>query len=205
MRLLLAALTAASLLGLATLDRAPGPGGVTRPAGPQSGAPVATVGGPAATAPAVGSYRAPVVPLRVLRAFVAPATPYGPGHRGVDLAATAPGTAPGATPVRAAAGGVVRFAGPVAGRSLVVVVHADGVSTEYEPLDPRVRAGQHVAAGTVLGLAAGAHGRCAPGRCLHWAARRGGRYIDPLALLRPLGRVHLLPSGVLPPAAAPAQ
>ena len=29
--------------------------------------------------------------------------------------------------------------------------------------------------------------------CLHWGARRGDTYLDPLSLLRPLGPVRLLP------------
>ena len=78
-------------------------------------------------APTAVRYSAPV-PLRVVRAFEQPAGPYGPGHRGVDLAAAA-GDA-----VRAAADGTVTFAGSVAGRGVVVVRHADGVRTEYEPL-----------------------------------------------------------------------
>jgi murein DD-endopeptidase MepM/ murein hydrolase activator NlpD len=147
--------------------------------------------GPAASSapstPAAGDYRAPVEPVRVLRGFEPPASPYGPGHRGVDLAVR-PGR-----PVRAAGAGVVSFAGAVAGRGLVVIAHADGVSTEYEPLAPSVMAGATVTAGEVIGRIAGTHDGCAPNACLHWGARRDGSYFDPLTLLRPLGPVRLLP------------
>ncbi|WP_375500059.1 peptidoglycan DD-metalloendopeptidase family protein [uncultured Jatrophihabitans sp.] len=129
-------------------------------------------------------YRAPVVPLTVLRGFSPPATRYGAGHLGVDLAAH------GA--VRSAGAGTVLFAGSVAGRGVVVVLHPDGIRTEYEPLRPAVARGQHVAVGTVLGVVSGAHRGC-PGSCLHWGARRGDTYLDPLRLLRPLGPVRLLP------------
>jgi murein DD-endopeptidase MepM/ murein hydrolase activator NlpD len=124
--------------------------------------------------------------VRVVRAFRAPATRYGPGHRGVDLAARS-GTA-----VRSAAAGSVRFAGAVAGRGVIVVRHADGISAEYEPVRPLVRAGGAVGEGQVIGYVQGTHVGC-PAACLHWGARRDGEYLDPLALLRPLGPVVLLP------------
>lgn len=132
-------------------------------------------------------YSAPVGSVRVLRPFDPPATRYGAGHLGVDLGV------PTHAAVRAAAAGVVTFAGSVAGRGVVVVRHADGVRTEYEPLRVGVRRGGVVRAGAVLGTVAGRHGGCAPNRCLHWGARRGASYLDPLLLLRPLGTVRLLP------------
>lgn len=132
------------------------------------------------------SYASPVSPMRVLRRFSAPATPYGPGHRGVDLAA------PPGSPVRSAADGVVSFAGPVAGRGVVVVAHRDGVSTEYEPVNATVRTGQAIMRGQPIGFVSGLHAGC-PGRCLHWGAKRDGTYLDPLTLLGPLGVIRLLP------------
>jgi murein DD-endopeptidase MepM/ murein hydrolase activator NlpD len=135
--------------------------------------------------PVVVAYRAPV-PGAVVRPFVPPPTPYAAGHRGVDLAA-----GPGA-PVGAAAAGTVRFAGSVARRGVVVLAHPDGITTEYEPVRPLVAAGQAVGAGQVVGRIAGRHAGC-PGSCLHWGARRGTTYLDPLALLRRLGPVVLLP------------
>lgn len=132
------------------------------------------------------TYVAPVPP-RVVRPFEAPATPFGPGHRGVDLAAR-PGEA-----VHAAGTGVVSFAGSVAGRGVVVVQHSDGVSTEYEPVTAAVARGASVRTGQVIGHVHGRHGACAPSGCLHWGARRDGAYFDPLLLLAPLGPVRLLP------------
>jgi murein DD-endopeptidase MepM/ murein hydrolase activator NlpD len=137
-------------------------------------------------------YRPPVAgPLRVLSSFDPPPDRYGPGHRGVDLAATA-GSA-----VLAAGAGVVRFAGTVAGRGVVVLLHADGISTEYEPVAPLVAPGQRVRAGQRIGIVRGKHRGCAPVTCVHWGARRGSAYplgyLNPLSLLRPLGAVRLLP------------
>jgi murein DD-endopeptidase MepM/ murein hydrolase activator NlpD len=126
-------------------------------------------------------------PLRVLRGFTAPANVYGPGHRGVDLAVPAGGE------IRAAGAGVVRFAGSVAGRGVIVLLHPDGISTEYEPVTASVVAGQQVRLGAVIGTVTGHHRGCPPNGCLHWGARRGGSYLDPLLLLRPLGIVRLLP------------
>jgi murein DD-endopeptidase MepM/ murein hydrolase activator NlpD len=143
-------------------------------------------------APVVGDavpvvYSAPLSPLQVVRPFDPPTSQFGAGHLGVDLA-----TVPGAA-ARSAGAGVVTFAGSVAGRGVVVVLHADGVSTEYEPLSPTVTTGAVVRRGQVVGRVHGTHGACAAGRCLHWGARRGEQYLDPLLLLRPLGPVRLLP------------
>lgn len=109
-------------------------------------------------------------------AVVAPFDPpdhrFGPGHRGVDLAAE-PGT-----PVRAALAGIVTFSGEVAGRGWVTVDHGGGLVTTYGVLDPReVAAGRHVAAGHVLGRLA------ASAEHLDWGARLHGEYIDPLRVL----------------------
>ena len=125
--------------------------------------------------------------LRVLRAFEPPPKPYAAGHRGVDLDAVV------AAPVLAAGAGQVTFAGQVAGRGLVVIRHADGISTEYEPLAPLVTSGQAVARGQPIGRLSGQHDRWPAGRCLHWGARRGDAYLDPLLLLLALGPVRLLP------------
>jgi murein DD-endopeptidase MepM/ murein hydrolase activator NlpD len=135
-------------------------------------------------------YQAPLPqPIRVLVPFTAPPTPYAAGHRGVDVAAAT------GTVVQSAAAGKVRFAGSVAGRGVVVIQHGSGISTEYEPLTPTVRAGAPVARGQPIGRVSGAHAACAPARCLHWGARRGSTYFDPLSLLSPLGVVRLLPTG----------
>ncbi|HEY2271841.1 MAG TPA: M23 family metallopeptidase [Jatrophihabitantaceae bacterium] len=139
------------------------------------------------SAPAAVRYAAPVTPLRVVRGFDPPSTPFGPGHLGVDLA-----TSPGQS-VHAAADGTVSFAGPVAGRTVVVITHADGIRTEYEPLRASVHRGEAVRRGAIIGRVRGRHGDCAPGRCLHWGARRGTQYLDPMSLLGPLGPVRLLP------------
>ena len=141
----------------------------------------AAVAAPRWTAPLDGG-------LAVTRPFDAPPHPYGAGHRGVDLRGS-----PGA-PVLAAGDGVVVFAGPVAGRPVVSVDHADGLRTTYEPVAPSVGAGQAVARGSPIGTLATGHAGCPTAACLHWGLRRGETYLDPLSLLRP-PRVRLLPMG----------
>lgn len=136
-----------------------------------------------------GGWRWPLAGVpRVVRPFDPPTTPFGPGHRGVDLAAE-----PGAT-VRTAGAGIVWFAGAVGGRGVVSVHHADGQRTTYEPVHPAVRAGALVAAGTPLGTLAVGHPGCrvSVAACLHWGLRAGSEYRDPLSLLGP-GQVRLYP------------
>ncbi|MGY5763881.1 murein hydrolase activator EnvC family protein [Brachybacterium sp. DNPG3] len=130
----------------------------------------------------------PVGPAHpVLQAFDAPEDPYGPGHRGIDIA-----TSPGAE-VRAVEGGVVRFSGEVAGRGVVSIMHADGLLSTYEPVDAEVVAGDRVAAGQRIGTIQEAGAHCGAAPCLHLGARRGEKaYIDPLPLLGARGPSILL-------------
>lgn len=151
---------------------------------------VASAGGAdpvGAADPPVAAYRSPVAGApQVVRGFDDVGR-YDPGHRGVDLRAEPGGT------VLAAGAGVVTFAGQVAGRGVVTVLHADGIRTSYEPVAPAVATGSEVAAGAVIGAVSGAHGTFPVGAVLHWGARIGDRYLDPLSLLAPLGPVRLLP------------
>ncbi|WP_240675225.1 M23 family metallopeptidase [Cellulomonas endophytica] len=160
--------------------------GVRTPAGAAS--PVAGAVGAGAAGGAAG-WRSPVAggtSPSVLRPFDRPATPYAAGHRGVDLPAGV------GDPVLAPAAGVVVFAGPVAGRGVVTVRHADGLRSSLEPVAGAPAVGTTVAAGTAVGTLAAPAGHC-PGPCLHWGVRAGEVYLDPMALLGPLPRVVLLP------------
>ncbi len=153
----------------------PGPAGTE---GPLNSAPA----GPAAI-----SYSAPLAgSLVILRPFTAPPTPYAAGNRGVDL------VAPPEAIVLAAGTGTVSFVGVVAGRGVLVITHADGVRTEYEPVTSQLLAGQSVARGDPVGRVTGSRVACGLVSCLHWGARRGDTYFDPLSLLNPLGPVRLI-------------
>jgi hypothetical protein len=125
-------------------------------------------------------------PPQVARPFAPPVERWSAGHRGVDLVGTA-----GAT-VRAAGSGRVSFAGPLAGRGVVVVVHG-ALRTTYEPVVPSVRVGQKVVPGERIGRLSPGHDPGQPGRwLLHWGLLRGQTYLDPMSLLRG-GPVRLLP------------
>ncbi|MFH8868236.1 murein hydrolase activator EnvC family protein [Streptomyces griseus] len=130
----------------------------------------------------------------VLRGWEPPAGPYGPGHRGVDLAA-----GPGAR-VLAAADGRVSFAGRVAGRGVVAVEVAGSGSpplrTTYEPVRALVEEGVSVRAGQPVGVPEDGPFHCDEG-CLHWGLRRGDAYLDPLSLLPP-ALLRKGPSRLLP-------
>ena len=136
---------------------------------------VATVPSPASSEP--GGWQWPLDPQPPLaRGFEPPSHPWGPGHRGVDLAAR-PGQ-----PVRAVAVGRVSFAGQVAGTGVVVVSHGRLRST-YQPLLPAVHGGDRVVAGAIVGHIVTVGSHCLPSACLHLGAREGDRYVDPLSLL----------------------
>ena len=168
----------------------------TTPDDPGAGAGAAGRGEPVVTpASGVGTtvprprWRWPVRPVPpVVRLFDGPATPYGAGHRGLDLAA------PDGTPVRAVEAGVVTHAGTVATRGTVTVEHHGGLRSTYEPVTAVVGRGDQVAAGDVVGhVTTGSTTHCRS-PCLHLGARRGEVYLDPRPLLAG-GRVRLFPVG----------
>ncbi|WP_051751598.1 murein hydrolase activator EnvC family protein [Streptosporangium amethystogenes] len=152
-------------------EATPGMAGATRPG--EAPAPSPLWGWPLAGRP------------RVLRGFAPPAQPWLAGHRGADLAAS-----PGAE-VRAAGAGTVGYAGPLAERGVVTVLHPGGLRTTYLPVQPSVGRGRAVATGEVIGVLQDVPGHC-PAACLHWGLLRDRAYLDPLLLLGH-GQVRLLP------------
>lgn len=122
----------------------------------------------AAAQTAHASHHIPPVDAPVRDPYRPPATPYGPGNRGIEYA-TEPGT-----PVRASADGVVAFAGLIGADRYVSIDHPDGVRTSYSYLETiAVRAGEELRQGDVVGTA---------GDRLHFGARRNGEYFDPASL-----------------------
>ena len=137
----------------------------------------------------------PPVDGPVVRGFQAPAFAYGPGHRGIDFAATA------GTPVRASGDGVVAFAGSVAGSLHVVVAHNGNLRTTYAFLaGVSVSAGDRVTRGQVVGTA-GATGPGHEAGGLHFGVRLGDRYVDPQRLFAACDLtqlVRLIPADEVP-------
>lgn len=121
----------------------------------------------------------------VVRGFEPPATPYGAGHRGADLLGT-----PGQT-VHTALAGTVTYAGPLAGRGVVVVAHG-ATRTTYQPVTASVAVGEPVARGAPIGTLELGGSHCYPRACLHWGWIAGSTYLDPLRLVG-AGPVRLLP------------
>jgi murein DD-endopeptidase MepM/ murein hydrolase activator NlpD len=124
-------------------------------------------------------------PPEVVRGFDPPDSPYGAGHRGVDLLGTV------GQPVLAALSGTVTYAGSLAGRGVVVVDHG-ATRTTYEPVAASVAVGSRVAAGGQLGTLELPGSHCFPRACLHWGWIEGETYLDPLRLVG-AGPVRLLP------------
>jgi murein DD-endopeptidase MepM/ murein hydrolase activator NlpD len=98
-------------------------------------------------------------------------------HDGVDFAAAS------GTPIRAAAEGVVSFAGERGGYGNVVIVdHPGGLQTLYAHQSRvGVTEGEHVGRGQVIG-AVGSTGH-STGPHLHFEVREGGKAVDPLPYL----------------------
>jgi murein DD-endopeptidase MepM/ murein hydrolase activator NlpD len=118
----------------------------------------------------------------VVRGFDARAGPYGPGHRGIDIAA------PMGLVVRSPAAGRVVFAGPVAGTTWVSLRIAPGVLVTLGPvLDPEVTAGP-VRSRSPIGRVGPGHGAT-----LHLGVRVDGVYVDPLPYLLDRPRARLAP------------
>jgi len=150
---------------------------------------------PAVAPPARADPLAPVTgvwPLQprpaVVAGFDPPASRYGAGHRGVDLAGGL-----GAR-VRTALAGRVSYAGRLAGRGVVVVDHGS-TRTTYEPVAATVHVGDRLRAGTVIGRLQLFGSHCFPRSCLHWGLIEGrDHYLDPLTLVG-AAPVRLLPLG----------
>ncbi len=167
-------------------------------AGVLSAGVVGTVGAEPAAAATTGWVRP--VNGDVVLAFEAPSSPFGAGHRGVDLAADPD------TEVHAAGAGTVEYAGAVAGALHVVVRHDNGWRTSYSFVDDvRVRRGGRVAAGDVVATC------CAPDTganddddehrgVVHVGLRIGDDYADPMLLFAPDDLTELV--RLAPPAGA---
>ena len=139
--------------------------------------------------PGYGTYAWPVVGP-VLRGFEPPPDPFGAGHRGIDIGA------PFGSDIVAAQDGTVAFAGWVGGSLFISIDHPDGVRTTYSWISATdVAKGDQVTRGEMIGQTGQGHpGSITPH--LHFGARVGTTYLDPILLLEPAnvaGLIHLAP------------
>jgi murein DD-endopeptidase MepM/ murein hydrolase activator NlpD len=149
----------------------------------------ALVAGPVATARAAGTWTWPVVGP-VVRGFDPPSSPYGSGHRGIDIAT------PIGTTVVAPASGVVTFAGAVGGQLFVTIDHGGGLLSTSSFLSATlVRKGDTVSTGAPIARSGPGHpGDLIPN--LHFGVRLDGQYVNPLDYLGPpsvADLIHLAP------------
>jgi murein DD-endopeptidase MepM/ murein hydrolase activator NlpD len=128
----------------------------------------------------------------VIRGFDLPDDPYGPGHRGIDIAASV-GTA-----IVAPADGTVAFAGPVGGLLFLTIDHGGGVSSTYSWLTANlVRKGDVVVRGQPVAVTGWGH----PGAGiphLHFGVKLDGSYVDPMAYLGPVSLAAFVRLAPLP-------
>ena len=122
----------------------------------------------------------------VIRGFDPPTTPFGAGHRGIDIAV------PFGTSILAPEAGTVSFAGRVGGELFVTIDHGSGLSSTYSWLSSSaVRKDDVVARGQAIGATGTGHlGSAVPH--LHLGVRLDGQYMDPLTYLAPLGVQDLI-------------
>jgi murein DD-endopeptidase MepM/ murein hydrolase activator NlpD len=135
-----------------------------------------------------------VWPVRgpVIRAYEPPSTPYGAGHRGIDIAA------PMGSTVRAPAPGVVTFAGSVGGYLFVTVDHGGGLlSTDSWVSSILVQRGDAVLRGSPVALSGNGHPGEEPSH-LHFAVKLDGDYVDPLRFLPSPSLVGLIRLAPIP-------
>ena len=119
----------------------------------------------------------------IIRDFTAPLTPWGAGHRGLDLAAED-------SDIVAPTGGTISFSGWVVNRGVLTITTPEGMLISMEPVTPAIESGEQVRRGQVIARVEPGH--CAT-PCLHLGLRVGTEYRSPRRELGVLQRARLLP------------
>lgn len=115
----------------------------------------------------------PVNDPMIASAFDRPEQAWLPGHRGVDLQASA------STILMAPADGAISFVGVVAGKDVVSIRHANGVTSTFEPAQTALHVGENVTKHQSFATVAGTSDHCET-TCVHWGLKtETGDYMDP--------------------------
>ncbi len=139
----------------------------------------ALIGARAVPAIAAGTWTWPAAGP-VIRGFDPPASPYGSGHRGIDIAA------PAGSVAVAPADGRVSFAGPVGGRLFLTIDHGGGLESTFSWVSAlQVRRGDIVVPGQPVARTGGGHTGDLVAN-LHFGVKLNDAYVDPLDYLGPI-------------------
>jgi murein DD-endopeptidase MepM/ murein hydrolase activator NlpD len=124
-----------------------------------------------------------VADRHIARDFLAPATEYAAGHRGIDLPAVVGQPLVAPTDVR------VEFAGRVVDRDVVTLDAGDGWLVTFDGATSTREVGSVAAAGTPVALVSPTP-HCS---CVHVGLRFNGDYVNPLLAWGEVPRAVLLP------------
>ncbi|HCG57236.1 MAG TPA: peptidase M15 [Brevibacterium sp.] len=154
------------------------------------------VGAPFSTASAEPAFKArptwvsPVPAMEIVEAFDPPTESWLRGHRGIDVLTVS------GEPVRAPAGGTIRFRGSVASTPTMSIETESGYVISFQPAESTLETGEAFPAGAEIGTVAQG-GHCEES-CLHvgiWKSEEVKKYIDPAvffgqeqSILLPLSR-----------------
>jgi murein DD-endopeptidase MepM/ murein hydrolase activator NlpD len=128
----------------------------------------------------------------VIQGFDPPASPYGSGHRGIDIAASV------GTTVVAPAAGTVTFAGPVGGHLFMTIDHGGGLESTYSWLSAFiVRKGAVVSRGQPIARTDWGHPSF-PTPHLHLGVKVLDVYVDPMDYLEPTSVTSFIRLAPLP-------
>lgn len=121
----------------------------------------------------------PVADAHISKAFDRPSMRWATGHRGVDI------TAGTGTALIAPDDGVIAFNGTVAGKDVISIKHADGLTSTFEPAHSDLETGDPVFRGQPFGVADGLSDHCLD-FCVHWGVMDASDdYLDPSTLILP--------------------
>ena len=115
----------------------------------------------------------------ISKPFDPPSVRWATGHRGVDI------TAETGAVLIAPDDGVISFNGTVAGKDVISIKHADGLTSTFEPAHSDLETGDPVFRGQPFGVADGLSDHCLD-FCVHWGVMDASDdYLDPSTLILP--------------------